>query len=300
MVKPSGWSQTKAHNTNQKPRLNTLVDVYDFSTVDGKYSTKRPVGPIIGVAVHWIRIVTNTGKTVSIPKYCLDYDVDNDSFPKKPKKCPYCKNHGLPNVNYYQNMIDRDSQDSEPAKKAKHTKTEKKGKKWVDGETYFFKDPESKSWTPVSLVAAGLTLSEKLRNITQLNKGNELNDPKNGMDIDIMYDSKQKTPGAQWDVQRAGKSKLKPKESAYLLYDVRTALPYIMESPSEAEAEWEKLKDRIAKDKGGKNGKRGGGKGGKNNRGRRGNVDMNEENLPNWEGGKSGKQGKKKKKRGKK
>lgn len=140
--------------------------------------------------------------------------------------------------NYFMNAIVRSIQDAEPTRKSEHTDQEKESG---------FKEKDSDSWTPVrviSLPASVLDAIQKMKeiNIVKLKKKDgtvvtkkfDMNHPKYGCDVLIMYDPA-KAGASKYTVNKGdGRTPLTEEEQEYLTYDLdllyETFDPKVMES----------------------------------------------------------------------
>ncbi len=186
------------------PRLDEVVDTFSFPP-DEWVTLRFLPSDIISIKQHWISIVTKTGKSINLPRYCLahsptggeDARKDEDG---KPIPCIYCTlqhgndKSGAPanaNTAYYANAIVREIQEDEPRRTAPHTKGES-----ASG----FKDMKSKSWTPIRVVRLTPTMIGRIQELGENNrvknkkKGTteayDITDVKYGIDVRIKYKPK--------------------------------------------------------------------------------------------------------------
>ena len=215
-AKGRGFGDANVNSDSKAPRIDELVELLkptsDFLQV-------RLIGDVFSYATHWIQIQTNKGE-FKIPKVPLNFDPYTDSFDETIED-PY---HDLPNrettsKRYFVNAIVRDIQDSEPRKKEKPSKSERKSG-LMDGKA-------SKTWTPVRVLSVPSGVAKQLQKIITMNKHKikgkvvncELSDPEYGCDIFIAFDLD--APGAtKWSVQKGDHSPLTKDEQGYLLWNL--------------------------------------------------------------------------------
>src|SRR5579872_5316240 len=96
----------------------------------------------------------------------------------------------------------------------------------------------SKTWTPVRVVQIPSSMCEELKSLVPLNKHKgksyEINDPRYGIDVNLLFDSRQQGQG-RYKAQRDEKSKLTGEELEYLIYPLDVLKP---ETPEQAKKEW--------------------------------------------------------------
>lgn len=193
-------------------------------------------GKILPVKRHWITLIAGKDKKeVTVPRYCIAFDVNNENEPRKDAKgkeikCPYCTlAHGKDASARYEffylaNAIIREVQEDMPAraKKIEKTKDEKKTG---------FKDIRSKSWTPVQVCRITSSVAARIKELGDGNfvkKGGEkkafdVTHEKYGIDIRVKF----KPKGAGTDKYSADKDERTPltdDEKAYLIWPLNDAL----------------------------------------------------------------------------
>jgi hypothetical protein len=156
-------------------RLDEVVDIIQWPK--NKYFLFR-ILPIMPLQVRqvWIKLwAGGKGKEkreVNIPRYAIDFDPADPETPKKGVKCPYMalaekfkgeKEKPVRAGDFWLfNVIDRDTQEEGPPRKAsKPTKEEKKSG---------FKDINSETWTPVRVARLTMTSINRLQELSEENK----------------------------------------------------------------------------------------------------------------------------------
>ncbi len=156
-------------------RLDEVVDIIVWPK--NKYFLFR-ILPIMPLQVRqvWIKLwAGGKGKEkreVNIPRYAIDFDPADPETPKKGVKCPYMalaekfkgeKEKPVRAGDFWLfNVIDRDTQEEGPPRKAsKPTKEEKKSG---------FKDINSETWTPVRVARLTMTSINRLQELSEENK----------------------------------------------------------------------------------------------------------------------------------
>ena len=233
-----GFSQVK--RTGEKKKVFGELPLFNFADYAGERLVFRLLGPIRGYAMHWIEIKTKTGKNVKIPKMCLNYNMEDDSFGDN--GCPYCNLDSKSGRKYLVNAIWRSAQDKEP-KKVERTKKESKKQTIFEDYECYIKDPSSKSWTPVVVLNLPVGIVSELNELgkNNLNKKGEafdVNDAKFGVDISILY-RPEKAGESKYRVDSLERTPLTDEEKEYLIYNLED-IP--MESMSEAKEEYKNLK----------------------------------------------------------
>lgn len=215
-AKGRGFGDANVNSDTKPPRIDELVELLkptsDFLQI-------RLVGDVFSYATHWIQIQTSKGE-FKIPKVPLNFDPYTDSFDETIED-PYqdLPNRETTSKRYFVNAIVRDIQDSEPRKKEKPSKSERKTG-LMDGKA-------SKTWTPVRVLSVPSGVAKQLQKIITMNKHKikgkvvncELSDPEYGCDIFIAFDPD--APGAtKWSVQKGDHSPLTEDEKSYLLWNL--------------------------------------------------------------------------------
>lgn len=176
----SGFGNLKPRTANKDSvRLEEVIETHKWPADEWSQVRFLP-GKILPVKRHWITILAGKEKKeITIPRYCIAFDPNNENEPRKDKsgkpiKCPYCElTHGNDGSARYEffylaNAIIRELEEDEPRKKAPHTKEEKKTG---------FKDIRSKSWTPVRVCRITSSVATRIQ---ELNEGNLVKDKKKG------------------------------------------------------------------------------------------------------------------------
>lgn len=214
--KGRGFGDANVNSDNRPPRIEELVEMVKPTS---EFLQVRLIGDVFSYATHWIKILTSKGE-FNIPKVPLNFDPYSDSFDETIED-PY---YDLPNrettsKRYFVNVIVRDIQDSEPRKKEKPTKSERK--------SGFMNGKGSKTWTPVRVLSVPSGVAKQLQKIITMNKHKvngkvvncELSDPKYGCDLFISFDPDAKGPN-KWSVQKGDHSPLTEDEKAYLQWNL--------------------------------------------------------------------------------
>lgn len=228
----NGFGKLKPKTGNSdSARIDELIDMINFNDYADEYVDLRFLDkPIISVKQHWIKLYAGKEKKeVTVPRYCVAHNAEDENTPKEGVECPYCDiPHGKDKTAsarffYLANAIVREIQEDEPRKKAKPTKKELKSG---------FKEPGTKTWTPVRVVRIPSTLAARIQELGELNivkkggkkKAFDVSDNRYGVDVKVKY--KPKAPGtdkysADKDDER---SPLTEEEKEYLCYNLCDAL----------------------------------------------------------------------------
>lgn len=245
---PKGFGSANPQTGGDKaPRLDSLIDIWKPGK---KYQAIRLIGGVSSFYQYWIPIKTKTGKITRIPKYCLDWNPDTESFDGE--NCPY-KASGLLRGKhvYLTNAIIRDLQEAKPAKLPLLTKAEIKAH-LIDEEKVFLKEMGSKSWTPIRGILIPASVAARLKAQKDLNtrenpktgevRKYDLAHPRFGRDIQFMYDPDAQKGSAMYDLSMGKRSPLTEEELAYLRYPLNVVKT---ETPEEASREWKKLEAML-------------------------------------------------------
>jgi len=224
-IKRGGFSGIST-GPEKKKRVDDIVDLLKLVP---EYTQLRLVGPVYAYAVHWIDIITDIDKKVSIPKVALNFDSEAGVYIEG-ERDPYLDipNERRMNVSYYTNAIVRDLQDEEPKKKGNPTKREAKTG---------FKEKGSKFWSPVRVVKVTQGVASQLQKLADMN-GADISDPGAGCDIYLSFD-RQQSGTQMYNVQKGDKSPLTDEEREYMLWDVSKLME--KESLEEAKKEAKQL-----------------------------------------------------------
>lgn len=249
----SGFGNIQPRTGNKDSvRLEEVIKLHKWPADEWSQVRFLP-GKILPVKRHWISIIAGKDKKeITIPRYCLAFDVNNENAPRMmpnpnykkgsskksekekmiPVPCPYCTlAHGQDTSARYEffylaNAIIREVQEDMPAraKKIERTKEEKK-----TGH----KDIRSKSWTPVEVCRITSTVANRIK---ELGDGNFAKDKKTkekvaydathekyGIDIRVKF----KPKGAGSDKYSADKDERTPltdDEKGYLTWKLDESL----------------------------------------------------------------------------
>jgi len=226
----SGFGNIQPRTGNKDSvRLEEVIKMHKWPADEWSQVRFMP-GKILPVKRHWISIIAGKDKKeITIPRYCLAFDNNNENEPRKdakgkPIKCPYCDlAHGQDASARYEffylaNAIIREVQEDMPAraKKIERTKEEKKTG---------FKDIRSKSWTPVEVCRITSTVANRIKELGDGNfvkKGGEkkafdVTHPKYGIDIRVKY--KPKASGTEkYSADKDDRTPLTDDELKYLIW----------------------------------------------------------------------------------
>ena len=164
-----GFGNMKPRSANNDSiRLEELVEMFKFQDHPDEWIQLRFLDrDILPCKRHWIKILAGKEKKeVTIPRWCVSFDPENETEPKAGVDCPYCelssgKDGSVRHEYFYLvNAIVRDIQDDEPARKANPTKRE---------VATGFKDIKSKSWTPTRVIRLTNTLVSRMQEIAETN-----------------------------------------------------------------------------------------------------------------------------------
>lgn len=237
----SGFGNLQPRTGNKDSvRLEEVIKMHKWPADEWSQVRFLP-GKILPVKRHWIKILAGKDGTVkkeiSIPRYCIAFDVNNENEPRKDAKgkeivCPYCTlthgNEGSARYEFFYlaNAIIREVQEDMPAraKKIEKTKEEKKTG---------FKDIRSKSWTPVEVCRITSTVAGRIQELGDGNfaknkktgekKAYDVTHEKYGLDIRVKF----KPKGAGTDKYSADKDERTPltdDEKAYLTWRLDESL----------------------------------------------------------------------------
>lgn len=225
-------------------RLEEVVKLLEFAP--DEITNFRLIGDqILSIKRHWIKIYAGKEKKViKIPRYCLKHNPLNEDEPHD-VHCPYCDlSHGGSESNatagyeffYLMNAIDRDEQENEPAKKSEPTKSEKKSG---------FKDPNSKTWTPVKVVRIPSSVAKRMQELKDLNKKKgkdgktktyDVDHPKFGCDVMLRY--KPKASGTdKYSCDKGERTPITDEEKEYLQFNLSPELLTLTGLMTEKEAQ---------------------------------------------------------------
>jgi hypothetical protein len=230
MAEKRSFSNLKPHiGNNDSVRLEELIEIYKFQDHPDEWCQLRFLERgLLACKRHWVKIFAGKEKKeVTIPRWCVSFDSDNESEPLAGVNCPYCElshgNDGTARAEHFYlvNAIVRDLQEDEPARKVRPTKKE---------EDTGYKDIKSKSWTPVRVIRLTNTLVARFQELAETNivtsktsgkkKAFDVSHEKYGCDINVKY--KPKEPGAsKYSADKVeGRTPLTPEEMDYLVWDL--------------------------------------------------------------------------------
>jgi len=239
--------------SDRAPDVPDLVEVYKLPPK--KWVTLRFRMGIFSTARYWIKTQNKQGKGTKFPTVCPSYNIetqerDADKYDpwRDVQRAEYDRAqdgevskeeareqaHVQFEQKFWMQAIVRGLQKTEPAKKPKHTKSER--------ETGF-KDKDSDSWTPQKAIRLGKSFADKIKKLKGLNvvesksgatKAFPVNDDRFGCDIRVMYDP-DAAPADQYQVQIGDRKRLTEEELEYLGQDLETACTKAMECASDKE-----------------------------------------------------------------
>lgn len=230
MAEKRSFSNLKPHiGNNDSVRLEELIEIYKFQDHPDEWCQLRFLERgLLACKRHWVKIFAGKEKKeVTIPRWCVSFDPDNESEPLDGIDCPYCElshgNEGTARAEHFYlvNAIVRDLQEDEPARKVRPTKKE---------EETGFKDIKSKSWTPVRVIRLTNTLVARFQELAETNivtsktsgkkKAFDVSHEKYGCDINVKY--KPKEPGSsKYSADKVeGRTPLTQEEVDYLVWDL--------------------------------------------------------------------------------
>jgi len=225
------FNKFKPRVGGDRTRLDDGIDLFDFQEHKKQFVQLRFVGPVKGAAYNFIKLKKKDGNIGAAMVLAQNYDPNTDSFTDK--KCPYTEKGFTFRRYYFANAIIRELQEDEPRKKAPHTKKESK-KITEDGFSFFPKEKDSRSWTPVRVVRLPASLMQQLQALKDLNrvkskktgevKNYDIDHPKYGIDVNVLFDPDQKG-GAMYNVQKAERTPITEDELEYLYYSLSGIKP---------------------------------------------------------------------------
>ena len=238
---------------DKKPYLKEEVDLIDTSSwKKGKYQPYRVIGGIDSYVFHWIKFKTDAGKITQIPKVCANYNTETEELDDN--GCIYCENKIRGAQNYLLCVIDRDKQESEPAKKAKLTASESVYHK-IGKTKIRYKDVKSKSWTAIRVLNVPASVCEAIQNLSQLNqrtidgetKQFEVSHPKYGKDIQVSFNP-EAAGTAKWNVQAGDRTPLTEEELDMLTWDFSKLESIKPDDAKEMQRNWDYFESRLISD----------------------------------------------------
>ena len=213
-----GFDSAPSRGGNDSAKLEELFDMFDPKTATKAYVALRflPLD-MLPVRRHWIQSKTKEGKPTAFPKMCVAFDPDNPAVPLKGRKCPFCElEHGQEDKGYparleeymLANVIVRDLQD-----------TMRVGKMTPEEKKTGFKDVTSKSATPVRVIRIPCGVARRLDEMSEMNKGKKVTDPKYGIDVLLKFNPKA-APAEMYKLERGERTPLERDEEAFLVYNL--------------------------------------------------------------------------------
>lgn len=225
------------NNERDKTSLNPseVVDLQKFP--DKTYLRIRLVGGVMQTGSYWVSTTKKDGKVGQFntgcsswnPETCSQDDNKEDpwrDFEREQVEAGIPRSDRLVRFTkqYFMNAIIRNIQDNEPSRKPKPTENEQ--------ETGY-KEKDSDTWTPVRVVSLPMTVLDQIQKLKAINvvklkrkdgtvttKTFDMNHPKYGCDILIMYDSS-KAGASKYTVTKGdGRTPLSEEEQAYLTWDL--------------------------------------------------------------------------------
>lgn len=239
-----GSAKPRKGGNNDSVKLEEVIQMLHFKDHADEWVRLRLLERgLLAVKRHWCKIIAGKEKKeISVPRFCLTFNPNDESTPVADVECPYCSaDTGDRDTSpvtseffYLMNAIVRDIQDDEPSRKAELTSKEKKTG---------FKDIKSKSWTPVRVVRLTNTVVARVQELGETNivkpkktgdkkkdkaavaKPFDLSHPKYGVDINVKF--KPKAAGSdKYSVDKAddGRCALTEEEKEYLVWDLSEGL----------------------------------------------------------------------------
>ncbi len=219
-----------------KTSLNP-ADVVDMQKLpDGKFLCVRLLGGVMVTGSYWVTTLKRDKTKGQFNTGCSSWDPvtrqQNDSvedawrdFERELVEAGVPRQDRIVrfSTSYYMNAIVRSIQEDEPSRKPKATEEE------IESG---FKDKDSNTWTPVRVIALPVSVLDQIQKLKTINtarvksktgavqtKAFDINHPKFGCDIMIMYDSS-KAGASKYSVQKGDRTPLTEEEKEYLTYDL--------------------------------------------------------------------------------
>lgn len=257
------WSQDNFKDES-RPKLHELVKMADYKKHENEFNAYRFVGNLTPIAQIWIPIYKDgkpmisekTKKAIEIPFYATNYDYKTGKFIED-RKCPFIELANYMNQFREKPIRVSESKLAQAINRAVQEENSddqgrfrKRGQVTQSEKATRFKDSmDSACRTPVEVHTLGYMLGQDFSSILALNKvkvkdaaGNvktvvkSIADPKYGCDVQIKFDSKNKT-SKKTAAQKGDKSPLTPEEQSFLLWDLDKAIAKLVLKPAEAKAE---------------------------------------------------------------
>lgn len=224
-------------NERDKTSVNPadIVDMQKFP--DKTYLRVRLIGGVMQVGSYWVSTFKkdksvgqfNIGCSSWNPETRTQDDSREDpwrDFEREQVEAGIPRNDRLVRFGtaYYMNAIIRNIQDNEPSRKPKPNDEELESG---------YKDKESDTWTPVRVLSLPVSVLDQIQKLKVINvvklkrkdgttttKTFDMNHPKYGCDLLIMYDSS-KAGASKYSVTKDdGRTPLTEEEQQYLTYDL--------------------------------------------------------------------------------
>lgn len=212
-----------------------IVDLYKLP--NQTYVRLRLIGGVMQTGSYWVTTRKKDGSTGQFAAGCNSWNPEthtqDDSkadpwrdFEREQIEAGVSRSDRLVRFssNYFMNAIVRSIQDAEPTRKPEHTDQEKDSG---------FKEKDSDSWTPVRVIALPASVLDAIQKMKEINvvklkkkdgtvvtKKFDMNHPKYGCDVLIMYDPA-KAGASKYTVNKGdGRTPLTEEEQEYLTYDL--------------------------------------------------------------------------------
>ncbi len=231
-----GFDKFAGNDRKDNLREDDLFEMFKLSkeAADTWITVRLMPGDILPLKKHWIELEPKDDKKqgVKIPRMCVSFDPDNTYEPLEGRKCPYCEiphqNKENPNApaqydtKFLACAIIRDIQEAgAPRKSPEHTKAEKKTG---------FKEPGSKSWTPIRVLPLTGGNVKRVNEHSERNMHKQegkkgkvaypVNHAKYGCDLEIRFRTgKGIAPGDRYQIEKGEVTPLTKEEKAYLTFD---------------------------------------------------------------------------------
>lgn len=214
------------------------ADIVDMQKLPDKtYLRVRLIGGVMQLGSYWVSTRKKDGSIGQFNTGCSSWNPETHSqddnkedpwrdFEREQIEAGVPRNDRLVRfaTGYYMNAIIRNLQDNEPSRKPKPTAEELESG---------YKDKDSDTWTPVRVLSLPISVLDQIQKLKIVNvvklkrkdgtvttKTFDMNHPKYGCDLLIMYDSS-KAGAAKYSVTKDdGRTPLSEEEQAYLTYDL--------------------------------------------------------------------------------
>ena len=239
-----------------------LQDKYEMYSIpdnsNGEFLSIRTIGGLVATKTHWVMLETKEGKQVSVPKACLNFDVEEQCI-NEDNGCPYCKAEQW-FKDHEVTAKDRNGRESNPCRSAVEHVTNaivRDLQEDIVPRVTLAEEKEtgiinkgSKSKTPVRVIRLTGGVVSKFKDVEKLNvhkvktkTGEErrsmpISHAKYGRDVLIKFNPKAKSASEYYGVQGGDKSPLTKEELALLKWDIE-AWPFENEAESKKDADSE-------------------------------------------------------------